>query len=303
MAYMTTNGAITITGYTGPGGDVTIPAMITSLPVTTIGDSAYASCTGLTSVSIPDSITNIGMSAFSDCTSLTRITIPDSVTSIGGGVFQGCDSLTAITVDALNPVYSSVDGVLFNKDQTALVQYPVGKAGTYTIPNTVTSIGDSAFSGCTSLTSVTIPDSVTKIGDSAFLDCYSLTTVSFQGNAPSCYPDTFVYHSGISTGLLAATVYYLPGTSGWGPTFAGLPAVLCTLQVPTSDASFGVQTNQFGFNINGPSGMVVVVEACTNLANPTWSPVNTNALTNGSSYFSDPQWTNYAARFYRIRSP
>ncbi len=70
-----------------------------------------------------------------------------------------------------------------------------------------------------------------------------------------------------------------------------------------NDASFGVRSNRFGFNINWASGMVVVVEACTNLANSTWSPVQTNTLTGGSCYFSDPQWTNYRSRFYRLRSP
>ena len=70
----------------------------------------------------------------------------------------------------------------------------------------------------------------------------------------------------------------------------------------TSDASFGVRTNQFGFNLDWASGMTVVVEACTNLANPTWHPIGTNTLTTGSAYFNDPQWTNYTARFYRLRS-
>ena len=79
--------------------------------------------------------------------------------------------------------------------------------------------------------------------------------------------------------------------------------VLWNPQVQTSDASFGVRTNQFGFTITGTSNLVIVVEACTNLANPIWSPVATNTLTGGSSYFSDPQWTNYPARFYRLRSP
>jgi len=74
-------------------------------------------------------------------------------------------------------------------------------------------------------------------------------------------------------------------------------------QVQTSDASFGVRTNRFGFNITGTSGLVIVVEACTNLADPIWSPVGTNTLTSGLSYFSDPQWTNYPGRFYRLRSP
>ena len=100
-----------------------------------------------------------------------------------------------------------------------------------------------------------------------------------------------------------ATVYYLPGTTGWGSTFGGRPTVLWNPQVQTGDASFGVRTNRFGFTITGTSNLVIVVEACTNLANPIWSPVGTNTLTGGSSYFSDPQWTNYPARFYRLRSP
>ena len=100
-----------------------------------------------------------------------------------------------------------------------------------------------------------------------------------------------------------ATVYYLPGTTGWGTTFTGLPTVLWKPLIQTSDGNFGVQTNRFGFNINWASGQTVVVEACTNLANPVWSPVGTNILTGGPSYFSDPAWTNYPGRFYRLRSP
>jgi hypothetical protein len=103
------------------------------------------------------------------------------------------------------------------------------------------------------------------------------------------------------------TVYYLPGTMGWGTTFDGCPTVLWNPQAQTSGASFGVQNNQFGFNITGSSNLVVVVEACT-VTNPTWVTVGTNTLntfigTNGMSYFSDPQWTNYHVRCYRLRSP
>jgi hypothetical protein len=83
----------------------------------------------------------------------------------------------------------------------------------------------------------------------------------------------------------------------------GNEMVLWNPQVQTVGAAFGVQTNQFAFTITGTGGWVIVVEACTNLANPTWSPVSTNTLTGGSAYFSDPQWTNYPARFYRLRSP
>ena len=81
-----------------------------------------------------------------------------------------------------------------------------------------------------------------------------------------------------------------------------VPVVSWNPQMQTSDASFGVRTNQFGFNITGNSGLVVVIEACTNLASPIWFPVQTNTLTGGSSYFSDPLWTNHPARFYRLRS-
>jgi len=90
--------------------------------------------------------------------------------------------------------------------------------------------------------------------------------------------------------------------TGWDATF-DVPTALWTPQMQTSDASFGVRTNQFGFNINWASGMVVVVEACTDLVNPTWFPVQTNTLTADSCYFSDPAWTNYPGRFYRLRSP
>ena len=100
-----------------------------------------------------------------------------------------------------------------------------------------------------------------------------------------------------------ATAYHLPGTTGWGPTFGGLPTALWKPQVQTGDADFGVKTNQFGFNVAWASGMDIVVEACTNLANPVWSPLQTNTLTSDTLYFSDPAWTNYPARHYRIRWP
>ena len=126
--------------------------------------------------------------------------------------------------------------------------------------------------------------------------CTGLAAAYFKGNAPSIGSQVFDYDNN-------PTIYYLPGTTGWGTTFGGRPTVLWNPQVQTSGASFGVLTNQFGFNITGTSNLVIVVEACTNLAGPTWSPVGTNTLTGGSSYFSDPLWTNYLSRFYRLRPP
>jgi hypothetical protein len=107
-------------------------------------------------------------------------------------------------------------------------------------------------------------------------------------------------------GFTPARVYYLPGTTGWGPTFGGRPTALWLLPTPlilNNGPRFGVQTNRFGFVISWATNASVVVEASTDLAHPIWSPVGTNTLTSGSSYFSDSQWTNYPARFYRLRSP
>ena len=185
-------------------GDIVIPDGVTKIPnymfqnnknitsvtipesVTSIGDYAFWNCTGLTSVTIPGSVTSIGDRAFYGCTSLTSVTIPGSVTEIGGSAFGSCYSLTSIDVDSGNQNYSSIDGNLYNKAQTKLIQYAVGKKDkSFPIPESVTSIGDSAFYGCSSLTSVTIPGSVTSIGDRTFADCTGLTNVTIPDSVTS----------------------------------------------------------------------------------------------------------------------
>lgn len=140
-----------------------------------IGDYAFYNCTGLSSLEIGNSVTVIGKGAFHRCDSLTSIVIPSSVSSIGDLAFD-C-SLKDIVVDANNQNYSSIDGVLFNKEGSILIRFPAGKEGNYTIPNTVTSIGEAAFIGCRDLTSVTIPNTVTQISDYAFSECVSLQSV------------------------------------------------------------------------------------------------------------------------------
>lgn len=131
--------------------------------VTSIGNEAFRACNYLTEVTIPESVTSIGRLAFDTCWKLERVTIPSKVTSIDATVFNNCKVLLAIGVSSENPALCSVDGVLFTKDLTKLICYPQGKEGTsYTVPNTVTSIGDSAFAN-SKLTEITIPDSVVRL--------------------------------------------------------------------------------------------------------------------------------------------
>ena len=154
-------------------------------------------------VVIPNGVTSIGEEAFKNCDSLTSITIPDNVTSIGDHAFYDCSSLTSINVADANRYYSDEDGGLFNKEKTELIRYPEGKSeSTYAIPDSVTSIGDSAFSDCISLTSITIPDSVTSLGDHAFFKCDSLTSITIGNGVTSIGYDAF----GSCTSLASVTI-------------------------------------------------------------------------------------------------
>lgn len=199
--------------------------------VTCIGDWAFRNCTGLTSITIPSSVTSIGLAAFQDCinltdvtisngvtsiyevafagcTGLTSITIPSSVTSIIYDPFQRCTSLTSIKVADANTAYSSVNGVLFNKDITELVRYPEGKgkvSTVYAIPDSVTSIDSAAFNSCTGLTSLVLPDSVTSIDGAAFYDCMSLADVYYTGSAEQWNAINVEYGN---EALLNATIHY-----------------------------------------------------------------------------------------------
>ena len=151
--------------------------------VTSIGKSAFWGCSGLTSINIPEGVTSIGESAFRGCSGLTSITIPESVTNIGDYAFEGCWGLTSITVASGNTFYDSrnnCNAIIETSSNTLIA----GCQNTI-IPNSVTSIGNSAFYGCSSLTSVIIPEGVTSIGNSAFYGCSGLTSINIPEGVTS----------------------------------------------------------------------------------------------------------------------
>ena len=167
--------------------------------LTTIGDSAFSGC-DLTAVALPDSLTTIGDSAFFNCESLTSITLPEGLTSIGTNSFSSCDSLAKIDVSPDHPVFAQIDGVLYEKATKTLVCYPAGKEGdSFAVPDGILAIGDSAFSYCSSLTTVTLPEGLTSIGDEAFYFCNSLTAVTLPDGLTSIGDDAFSFCVSLTT--------------------------------------------------------------------------------------------------------
>ncbi len=170
--------------------DIVIPSAFRDLPVKEIGDWAFdatmdARNGSLTSISIPESVTWIGNGAFRSCSGLTSVTIGSGLTSIGSFAFEDCGGLERFIVDEANTAYSSQDGVLYDKAQTQMIEVPQAIKGAVTIPDSMTSIGNSVFRGCSGLTSITIPDNVTSIESFAFKDCSGLTSVTVGSGVTS----------------------------------------------------------------------------------------------------------------------
>ena len=179
--------------------------------VTTIGEGAFRGCESLTNINIPNSVTTIGEGAFKDCNSLISINIPNSVTIIENCAFEDCESLTSITIPSSvvtiigNPfclwhgnlyneskAFIYEDHVLFNRNKTTLIAYRA-KETNYTISNSVTTIGEHAFSDCDSLTSINIPNSVTTIGEGAFQGCNSLTSINIPNSVTTIGNGAFAW--------------------------------------------------------------------------------------------------------------
>ena len=174
--------------------------------VDTINGSAFYSC-GLTEVTIPNSVVSIEDFAFAWCGGLTEVTIPNSVVSIGDLAFAYCGGLTAIKVATDNQYYSSGNGVLFNKNKTVLIQYPIGKTNTsYTIPNSVITIKIVAFMFCENLTEIIIGNSVTTIEMSAFANCSNLTEIIIPNSVITIKEAAFMFCENLTEIIIGNSV-------------------------------------------------------------------------------------------------
>ncbi|HVU99748.1 MAG TPA: leucine-rich repeat domain-containing protein, partial [Verrucomicrobiae bacterium] len=260
-------------------------------------DNTFESCTSITDLVLPNTVTNIGSQAFLSCANLARLTIPASVIGIGLA-FGNTYGLVQINVAADNPAFSGIDGVLFDKIQATLIQYPRAKAGSsYVIPDSVRHLAPHAFYGVPNLTRIYAGPSLASIEGAAFESNPGLVGIYFRGDAPTLTGSYVFYGDG------NLTVYYLPGRAGWTSTLQATPTAPWFLPYPvilSSDPGFGIHTNRFCFTISWATNATVVVNASADLSKTNWEPVQTLPLVNGAARFADAYWTNYPARFYSV---
>ena len=282
-------------------GRYTVPA-----GVTTLANAAFATC-NFTNIDLPDGLTAIGYAAFLGVpltslklpgslkiiyssvfaySTLTSLTIPEGVTNLGGGVFQSCLQLTNVVLpDSL----TSLGGYAFYASAITTITLPPGLPG----------IPDGCFLECAKLRAITNSNRIAVIGGDAFAQCGKLTAVYFAGNAPSAAAGEFFQGD-------SATVYYLPGTTGWASTYHGLntaPWFLPTPQFVNVTPGFGNRAGQLGITVSWATNLSVAVDTTPDLAHPVWQPLLTNALVNGSFRFFDAFGSAPGGRFYRMRVP
>ena len=233
--------------YCSALAEVVIPNSVTS-----IGNCAFANCNALSNIAIPDSVTSIGNYAFSSCCSLSDIIIPDSVENVGNGAFQYCSLLECISIpksviclngnpfcnwngklECLSSSFIYEDDVLFNMKKSEIISFRKQKIESYIIPDSVTSIGDSAFSGCHSLSNIVIPNSVTSIGNYAFSSCCSLSGVIIPDSVTSIGNDSFRDCSSLSNIVIPDSV------SNIGNYAFTLCTSLSNIVIPDSVTSIG----------------------------------------------------------------
>ncbi|HWD18233.1 MAG TPA: leucine-rich repeat protein [Verrucomicrobiae bacterium] len=336
LSSVTIGHAVTTIGFFAFGNsgltNVTIPDSVRD-----IEQGAFFECGGLATATIGSGVTNIEVDAFLACPSLASVYFLGNAPAVGNdfftidgnsyrftlhGSFAGDDQaivyyqpattgwgvnyggLPALRWNGSVHFGATADGWEYVSDNVeSVITGYAGQSNVVTVPDridgaTVDSIGQNVFAD-SDIASVTIPSTVTHLGNFAFEYCVDLTNVFFGGNAPAVGLWAFAYDQN-------ATAYYLPGTTGWNgpPSAPALATALWLLPEPLIlGASVGVRSNQFSFTVSWATNTPVVVEACANLAAPVWQPLSTNTLTNGVIYFSDPNWTNYSARYYRLRSP
>jgi len=225
---------------------------------------------------IPDGTLTIAEHAFEVHPKLSSVTMPDSVVNIADSAFNNCTALESVQVG--NGVTNIGDFAFLSCTNLADL----------TLGSSVKTIGLMAFSGCTRLARVALPSSLAAIGPYAFSECSILERIYFRGNAPNPEENPFENISG------AAKVYYLPGTSGWGPGYAGLSTALWNPTIALAPPTLF---------ISGTPDILIAIESCTNLVNGAWTLLNSTTLANGDISISDDEGTNSVANFYRITTP
>ena len=282
-------------------GNVVLPESVTyddvNYRVKSIEGSAFYGCSGLTSVTISNSVTSIGHFAFSGCSSLTSVTIPNSVTSIGSYTFYGCSRLTSVTIP---------DSVTSIEDYTF---YGCSSLTSITIPNSVTSIGRGAFFDCSSLTSITIPNSVTSIEERAFEDCRGLTSITIPNSVTSIGREAFFDCSGLTSVTISNSV-----TSIRDYAFQSCSS-LTSVTIPNSVTSIGIGALSYcqkltsitiGSGINNINSYAFAY--CPELTDVTclaeYVPsTNSNAFENSYIEYATLHVTDSAVNYYKAAEP